>query len=616
MDAKVLPKLETELSVAAADWLDARLVELQEQGKSRDESSKAFDPEMYLLDRIAGFRFDDYPSYTAPWHLLRWPHMRWEHVYHVVTLVEMLKQATGANVGAPIKLDPFQIFILLCFLGPEDPDTGLRLVTEGLLTLARKQGKTVIVGALVLALMTIHPDNYGLFGQEIQVGAADREQAGITFKIMSRMILQDQDIGIKEKFHTIPSKKYIQHKSTLTEFHAVSSEAFRAHGSNSVIVLMDEIGNIASPLAREFYSVLTSGFGAQKEPLTLMLSTQAPTDEHFFSQQVDRAKRINEGLLEDPSFAGFVFTLPEQDEDGVEFDPWDERWWHLAAPGIGTIYSLKDMKDWAKKARDLPDLENKYRNLKLNQRVSMTSGFLSRKVWKRNSAAVDPADLYGRRCWAGIDLAETTDLAALVLLFEPLPGSIQQAVMPFFWIPGEGLEARSDRDKVPYTTWSKQGLIDTQSSEVVDYERIADKLEELARDYDIQALGVDRWRWKQLELALKDKDVEFGNEDKENPTLFIIGQGYRDAPTSIELIEKDALEARLAHGDNPILTWNIANTVTVKDPAGNRKADKSKSYGRIDGTIALMMARRARHEQELIGPEESMYNDMNRAVIM
>lgn len=970
------PKLETELSRKAYKQLRRRILALRADDRSSDQSKKNFSTELYLLERISGFAFDRYPSYTAPWYLLSWPHMRWDHVFHVVQLIELMRQPTGAHVGAPIKLEPFQIFIILCFLGPEDPDTGLRIVREGVLSLARKQGKlkrldepvptprgwvlngdlqegdsvfgvdgypcrvlmvsevqtpkrayrltfsdgtsietgeehqwltrhkwrpwaivtrglrtgqlgangrhveevvttqqiaesllvprpdsqleynhsiplcapvqypprdllidpytlgvwlaegssrtpqlclsdedaehiisrinkaykvrvvrsfadkacgiyfpgkkkqliellrslnlcenkhipedyllgsvdqrlallqglmdgdghatrhhgtsstaeitqkrdsiakgilallrslglkpvaalhdgkingkvvgqyhriqfaayretgvfslerknnilksrpekptrasrrqivacepvepvpmrciavdgpnnlylagrdyivthnTAIVAALVVALMTLHPDDHGLHGQEIQVGAADREQSGITFKMATRYINQDEVIGISEKFHPIPSTKRLTHKTTLTELRCLSSEAYRAHGGNPVIVLLDEIGNVPAPNAREFYSVLTTGFGAQDEPLTLMFSTQAPTDTHFFSQQVDRAKRLNEGLLEDYSFAGFVFTLPDVDEDGNEFDIFDEKWWYLPCPGIDTIYSRKDMRDWAHRAKELPDLENSYRNLKLNQRVSMTSSFLTRRIWEKNNSPVDPVELYGKLCWVGIDLAETTDLAAMVLLFD-YDEMGRQAILPFFWIPGEGLEVRSRRDKVPYDAWAKAGLIDVQSATTVDYGRIADKLSELAEDYNIQALGVDRWRWNQLEGKIKEKDnLRF---EKDESTLFVIGQGFRDAPTSIELIEKDALEGKYAHGDNPILRWNIANTVKVKDAALNSKFAKNLSYGRIDGTIALAMARRARHEQERLAEGPSVYMDESREVFM
>jgi phage terminase large subunit-like protein len=46
----------------------------------------------------------------------------------------------------------------------------------------------------------------------------------------------------------------------------------------------------------------------------------------------------------------------------------------------------------------------------------------------------------------------------------------------------------------------------------------------------------------------------------------------------------------LLHDDNPVMTWNAGNAVIVFDPANNRKVDKSKATGRIDGIVAAVMA--------------------------
>jgi len=59
---------------------------------------------------------------------------------------------------------------------------------------------------------------------------------------------------------------------------------------------------------------------------------------------------------------------------------------------------------------------------------------------------------------------------------------------------------------------------------------------------------------------------------------------------AIEALEDDLLERRMRHGNNPVLTWCVANAKVVEDPAGLRKFDKRKTAGRIDGVAALAMA--------------------------
>ena len=49
------------------------------------------------------------------------------------------------------------------------------------------------------------------------------------------------------------------------------------------------------------------------------------------------------------------------------------------------------------------------------------------------------------------------------------------------------------------------------------------------------------------------------------------------------------LSKRLAHGNNPVLTWMADNLVVRQDPAGFVKPDKEKSIEKIDGIVALIM---------------------------
>lgn len=577
---------------AAKQWLETRLRKLKNRHASLNHAAKGFSAEYAVLSRIREFRFDDYPDETAPWHLLQWPTMRWEHVYYVLLIAESLRQAKGSSAGQPVHLMPFQVLIITCFLGPEDPDTKLRVVREGLLTLSRKNGKTTLIAAVATALMVLEQKQHGLYGQEIYVAASDREQAGITFDIVNKFILQDHELGISEMFRSVPSRKHMTHKGTLTEFKVLSSDAYRAHGLNPAVIIFDEVGNVPSGPADEFYSVLTSGFGAQKEPLTLLLSTQAPNDTHLFSQMVDRAKRVNADDEAAPNFAGFVFETPEK-MGKVNVEPHDQRYWYLSNPGIGVSPSLEDMQAESAKAKALPSLESKFRNLRLNQRANPYSPLISKSLWLDCGQPVDYEALYGRRCWGALDLSSVRDLTAFVLVFEPGPeDGGRMPVLPFFWLPGDALKARQNEDKVPYVLWRDQGFINCDANKTIDYDLVAGQIEVCLSEYDVQGIGFDRWRIEDMKARLRDRGLGGLCDDKE--FLFPIGQGYKDADPCVAALERSVLEGQLAHGNHPVLTWCVANTVTTMDPAGSRKFDKAKSYGRIDGTVALAMALRVR----------------------
>ena len=68
------------------------------------------------------------------------------------------------------------------------------------------------------------------------------------------------------------------------------------------------------------------------------------------------------------------------------------------------------------------------------------------------------------------------------------------------------------------------------------------------------------------------------------------GQGYKDMAPAIAIFEELAIAGRLRHGGHPVLKWCISNAIVEQDPAGNRKLNKAKSFGRIDVAIAAVMA--------------------------
>jgi len=105
---------------------------------------------------------------------------------------------------------------------------------------------------------------------------------------------------------------------------------------------------------------------------------------------------------------------------------------------------------------------------------------------------------------------------------------------------------------------------------------------EIAGDYEVRGLAYDRWRIDVLKAALQRLGREL--------PLVEFGQGFRDMSPALDTLEAELLNGRVRHGGNPVLTWCAANAIAVKDPAGNRKLDKSKATGRIDGLVALAMA--------------------------
>jgi phage terminase large subunit-like protein len=116
----------------------------------------------------------------------------------------------------------------------------------------------------------------------------------------------------------------------------------------------------------------------------------------------------------------------------------------------------------------------------------------------------------------------------------------------------------------------------------IDYEFVAFELARLSETTNLVRVNYDRWSIKYLQQALARHGIAVPLEP--------MGQGYRDMAPAVNELEKLVAANRVRHGGAPLLRWCFANAVAIKDPAGNRKLDKSKPYGRIDVAVAAVMA--------------------------
>jgi len=491
----------------------------------------------------------------------------------MIKFIETLKVPTGDGVGELFKLMDFQKKMIHEVYGPTNPD-GTRVVKEAVLSIARKNGKTSLVAALGVAHLWL--PGLSTLNQEGLILGLTREQSGALFKAMSQMILMDNELC--HDFSISDSRKTIKHIETNGIVRIESAEAASLHGRVAKFVFCDEPGNWPDGKAREIYQVVSSGFGSYQNHIIWLLSTQSPMDSHIFSEKVDLVKMINRGEIEDPKIKGFIYEIPDGE------DCFDEKNWIKANPGLCVIRSIEEMRKKAEEAKRLPSMANSFYQLFCNQRIDSFSPFISKMVWEKNNHRVDISKLAGKDCYAGLDLSAKVDLTSLVLIFPDENDPPKFDVIPFFWKPHDSLRDHSLSQRVPFVMWHEQGWLLTTPGNSISYDFVAKQIYEISQKYNLKGIHYDRWAINNVRMALDAIGC---------PTPLVeCGQGFRDMAGVTNCLEEILLDSRIRSGLNPILTWNIANTVVVSDPAGSRKFDKAKSWGRIDGTVALAMALR------------------------
>ena len=480
----------------------------------------------------------------------------------IVAFIESLPVTSGTEAEKNFRLRPWQKKIIRSIYGPTR--RGRRVVRTALLTLGRKNGKTGLAAALALAhLVGPAVESRG----QIFSAACDKLQAALIYDEMVAII--ERMPWMTNRCHVQLHYKTIRDMESGTVYRALSADATKVHGLSPSLVIADEL---AQWRHRELWDNLVTGTGARAEPLVLAVGTQAATDDALFSELVDYGIKINSGEIKDPTFYAAIYTTPE------DADIWDEANWYSANPALGDFRSLQEMRDFAAQAKRMPTKEAAFRNLYLNQRTDSAPCFVLPADWKACGEVVEPQELFGRPCWCGLDLSATQDLTALELFF-PEDGG---AVLSYFWLPGDGIREKVDRDRVPYDVWAKQGHLELTLGRAVDRGFIVRRLASAAADFDIKGIAYDRWRMDEVKKILDEEGIAL--------PLVEFGQGLKDMAPAIDELERLILSGKLKHGNHPVLTMCTANVKIDPDAAGNRKFSKKRSTGRIDGIVALAMA--------------------------
>lgn len=461
----------------------------------------------------------------------------------------------GALVGQPVELRPWQKKIIR---GIYDTPTRRAIISFG-----RKNGKTTLA-ALLLLLHLVGPE--ARRNSELYSTAMSREQAAVTFRLAAKTVRLSP--GLREHVVIRDTIKQLYCSGLGTLYSALSADASTAMGLSPVFTVHDELGQVKGP-RHSLYEALETATGAQEDPLSIIISTQAPTDADLLSVLIDDAKA--EG---DPRTKLFLYTAEE------DADPFDEGTIKQANPAFKLFQNAREIRDMAEAARRMPAREAEYRNLILNQRVEASSPFVTKSVWQ---ASGDQPDTLGV-VYGGLDLSQTGDLTALVLA-SPVRGML--SVKPTFWLPEEGLEERSRQDRVPYDVWASQGWLETTPGRSVEYEYVAQYIVGLFEEYDIRRIAFDRFNMKHLRPWLVQAGMSAAMI---NDRFEEFGQGHVSMSPALRALEGMLLNAKIRHGNHPVLTMCAANAVVKMDEAGNRKLDKKKSRGRIDGMVALAMA--------------------------
>ena len=484
--------------------------------------------------------------------------------------------------------------------------------------LPKKNGKSEFAAALGL--------NHLLWDGEKrpQVGifAADKNNADIIYQAAKYMV-EHSCLGQPE--HDPIAWARDSRREIHTKYGGVlkvySADAETKHGYSFSGIIIDELH--AQP-NRRLWDVLTAGSDAARRQQAVIVLTTAGDDPDRTSigwEIHEKCRRIlawRRGEPErdldqdDPLWCPIMYgvsALTGDDEDRIAaLDIYDERVWRACNPGLGDNLSLRDFRAEARAARQSESAERLFRWLRLNQWIATKSvGWVpltlyDKTQWNRDEWRTLPAPqrrqavrdaLAGRRCYGGLDLSATTDLSAFTLLFPPQEGLERWVALFWAWRPEEGVLEAEQRDHVPYRDWARADFLELCPGDLVDYGAVEEAVAQAAAVFDLDTLGVDPYLSRTLTPRLMERGVN----------VVEIPQNVREMSPAMKELERLIRRREMLHEHNTAARWCFGNVRCAVDGNENIKPMKNRNTGRIDMTVAWIIAMAVALLRQPTGPD-------------
>ncbi len=510
---------------------------------------------------------------------LETPHKR------IAFIEKNIKHFESPFAGKPFILTLEQKAITEAIFGFQIYDTEynewVRRFKEVLLLVARKNGKTPFVAALVLSEWFC-----GESGQKVMCASNDYEQASIVFDCINNFreesspiekVTRKNNLGIffgNYKQRRKRGKFSKQNKGTIKK---MSANTGAKEGRNLKLVIVDEVHEMKD---RSTIMPLRSSLTTQKEPLFFEITTEGIVRDGYLDERLQEVRKVIRGELDRPRLLAWLYT---QDS---ETEVWnDEQTWVKSNPHLGIIKKWSELRDLVENAK-LSSSQRAFTLAKeFNIRQNSAAAWLEEKIII-NEQTFKLEEFKNCWCIAFADLSETNDLAAITLMFIK-PGSNIKYFHTMYFVTsvkagdGQSTDSPTNPEKKDYNTWAAAGLCRIVPGSIIDDNVVADYLWELFQAYGIRPYkcGYDNWHAKEF---AKITAKHFGEN-----VLVKMPMDFNALNNPMRTLEEDLRAHLVNYQNNEICRWNFRNTAVQHNNIGWIRPIKIQGYigNKIDGTL-------------------------------
>jgi phage terminase large subunit-like protein len=407
----------------------------------------------------------------------------------------------------------------------------------------------------------------GEHAAECILAASSREQAGICYGLCTGFAKSIDRNG--KYLHIV--QKGIDYKRTMSKLKVISADASKQDGFNASFAIVDEYHAHRNS---KLYDVIKSSMGFRRQPLLITITTAGFCKEYPCYDMRRTNIDILKDIKQDDSRFCIIFTLDEGDD-------WtDEKVWPKCSPNLGVTVNYNYLRDQVTSALNNPVEEVGVLTKNFNvwtdtSEVWIPSQYIEEFTpeWLR----FDFEDFRDQACWIGVDLASTSDLTGIAVMFEN-EGKFIFKTQAF--LPEDAMRTSPNRDQ--YREYVKDGDIILTPGNVTDYDYITQWILNNVETFGLVIQGVFYDRWNATQWAIQAQ--------QEGLPLEPFGQGLMNFSGPTKEFERLALSGRILAAASKLMRWCFRNVTLMRDHNENIKPSKSSRNMKIDLVICMIEA--------------------------